>query len=146
MANDTTDMLHATAIAINGAGILLSGPSGCGKSDLALRLIDRGAVLVSDDGVLIEAGDNHVLLRTAPNIAGLIEMRGVGIIKMPFSDGIALRLSVELEGNPDRLPVEGLTTHIAGHEIAHLRLSAFESSAPLKVEQALRLAMEGKEA
>ena len=49
------ELLHATAIAINGAGVLLLGPSGSGKSDLALRLIDRGAVLISDDGVLVDS-------------------------------------------------------------------------------------------
>jgi serine kinase of HPr protein (carbohydrate metabolism regulator) len=138
------ELLHATAVAINGEGVLLSGPSGCGKSDLALRLIDRGAVLISDDSVFVESGEPLPILRTAPNIAGMIEIRGVGIMKMPFADGVALRLAVQLDQQPERLPLEGLTTDIAGHDVRCLMLSAFEASAPLKIEQALRLAKNGQ--
>ena len=137
----SAELLHATAIAINGEGILLSGPSGSGKSDLALRLIDRGAVLIGDDGVLVEPGQPHPILRTAPNIAGMIEMRGVGIVKMPFSDGVPLRLVVLLADEPERLPPEGFSTRIAAHDIACLKLQPFEASAPLKVEYALRIAL-----
>lgn len=136
-------MLHATAVAINGAGILLLGPSGSGKSDMALRLIDRGATLISDDGVLVEAGDPFPLLRTAPNIAGMIEIRGVGIVKMPFADSIPLNLAVALADILERLPPPEQSKSIAGSEIPFVRISAFESSAPIKVEQALRLALEG---
>ena len=134
-------LLHATAVAINGDGVLLSGPSGSGKSDLALRLIDRGAVLISDDGVLVDAGDSNVTLRTAPQIAGMIEMRGVGIVKMPFADGVPLRLVVDLGEQPERLPSDNVATQIAGHDIACLKLNSFEASAPLKVEHALRIAL-----
>ena len=137
----SSELLHATAVAINGEGVLLSGPSGSGKSDLALRLIDRGAVLISDDGVLVDAGDSNVTLRTAPQIAGMIEMRGVGIVKMPFADGVPLRLVVDLGEQPERLPSDNVSTQIAGQEIACLKLNSFEASAPLKVEQALRIAL-----
>lgn len=134
-------LLHATAVAINGEGVLLSGSSGSGKSDLALRLIDRGAVLISDDGVLIEADDPLPMLRTAPHIAGMIEMRGVGVVKMPFADGVPLRLAVLLGDTPERLPPENFSSNIAGHNIACLKLHPFEASAPLKVEHALRIAL-----
>ena len=136
------ELLHATAIAINGNGILLSGPSGSGKSDLALRLIDRGATLISDDGVLVDTIDALPILRTARNIAGLIEMRGVSIVKMPFADSIPLRLAVTLGKTPERLPPGTFSANIAGHNVSCLMLSAFEASAPLKVEQALRLCLE----
>lgn len=137
----SSELLHATAVAINGEGVLLSGPSGSGKSDLALRLVDRGAVLISDDGVLVDAGDSNATLRTAPQIAGMIEMRGVGIVKMPFADGVPLRLVVDLGEQPERLPSDNVSTQIAGQEIACLKLNSFEASAPLKVEQALRIAL-----
>ena len=136
-------MIHATAVAINGAGVLLLGQSGSGKSDLALRLIDRGAALISDDSVLVEAGDPIPLLRTAPNIAGLIEIRGVGIVKMPFADSIALHLAVAIVDIVERVPPEQQSIRIAGSEIRFMLISAFEPSAVIKVEQALRIALEG---
>ncbi len=137
----SSELLHATAVAINGDGVLLSGPSASGKSDLALRLIDRGAVLISDDGVLVDAGDTSPMLRTAPHIAGMIEMRGVGIVKMPFTDAVPLRLVVDLGEQPDRLPSDNVSTQIAGQDVACLKLNAFEVSSPLKVEHALRIAL-----
>lgn len=136
--NRTPELLHATAVAINGGGVLMLGPSGSGKSDLALQLIDRGAVLISDDGVLVEAGTPLPILRTAPNIAGMIEMRGIGIVKVPFADEVPLRLVVRTGERGERLPPENQTMDIAGSQIPFIALSAFEASTPLKVEQALR--------
>jgi HPr kinase/phosphorylase len=133
-----SELLHASAVAINGGGVLLLGPSGSGKSDLALRLIDRGAMLVSDDGVWVRAGNPFPLLQTAPNIAGLIEMRGIGIVEMPFVDCVPLLLVVQLGVDIERLPTEGKTMKIAGSQVRSMALLAFEASAPLKVEQALR--------
>lgn len=133
------ELLHATAVAINGAGVLITGPSGSGKSDLALRLIDRGAVLISDDGVLLDTAEPLLLLRTAPNIAGMIEMRGIGIVKMPFTDSVPLVLAVRLDEHSERMPPKSQTMDIAGAAIRFIALSAFEASAPLKIEQALRL-------
>ena len=137
----SSELLHATAVAINGDGVLLSGLSGSGKSDLALRLIDRGAILISDDGVLVDSDDSIPTLRTAPQIAGMIEMRGVGIVKMPFADDVPLRLVVDLGEPPERLPSDNMSITIAGHDIACLKLLGFEASAPLKVEHALRVAL-----
>ena len=133
------ELLHATAVAINGTGVLLLGPSGSGKSDLALRLIDRGAVLISDDGVLVDTGTPEPVLRTAPNIAGMIEMRGVGILEMPFADEVPLHLVVTLGVDAIRLPSNNQSMEIAGAQVRFIALSAFEASAPLKVERALRL-------
>ena len=133
------ELLHATAVAINGTGVLLLGPSGSGKSDLALRLIDRGAVLISDDGVLVDTGTPEPVLRTAPNIAGMIEMRGVGILEMPFADEVPLHLVVTLGVDAIRLPTDKQSMEIAGAQVRFIALSAFEASAPLKVERALRL-------
>jgi HPr kinase/phosphorylase len=133
----TPERLHATAVEVGGKGVLLIGPSGSGKSDLALRLIDRGATLISDDGVLVEPGDPHPVLRTAPNIAGMIEMRGVGIVKRPFADGITLHLVAVLGDTSERMPPDGQCTDIAGSPVRMIRLSALEASAPLKIEQVL---------
>ena len=135
--NDTFTNIHATAISIGGKGVLLIGASGSGKSDLAMRLIDRGAVLVSDDRVLIERRNGQVILQTAPNIANMIEVRGVGIVHMPSVTGIALALVVQLSADVPRF-VEALPAcDIVGLSVPCIAVAAFEASAAIKVELAL---------
>ena len=77
-----TLLVHGTVVAIEGEAMLLRGPPGAGKSDLALRLIDGGARLVADDQALLRRADNQVLARAPAAIAGLIEVRGVGILRV----------------------------------------------------------------
>ena len=78
-------LMHATAVVVNNCGILLTGKSGSGKSDLALRLIEtKNAVLVADDAVLLEKKGQKLYARPAENIAGLLEVRGVGLVKYPY--------------------------------------------------------------
>ncbi|MGH6787600.1 MAG: HPr kinase/phosphorylase [Novosphingobium sp.] len=74
---------QATCVAVRGRGVLIEGPPGSGKSSLALALIDRGAELVGDDGVLLEAKASRLLASPHPNIAGLLEVRNVGLL--PFT-------------------------------------------------------------
>lgn len=124
--------IHASCVAMRGVGVLIAGPSGSGKSDLALRLIDRGAVLVSDDYTLlhVEGGELHA---TAPaTIAGRIEVRGIGIINRPTLARVPVALFVEA-GTPDRLP-EPATRVIAGIAIPAYRLALLEASAPAKID------------
>jgi HPr kinase/phosphorylase len=134
---------HATAVAILGDGVLLIGPSGSGKSDLALRLIDRGAILVSDDAVLLEAGNLDLCVCAAPNIEGRLEVRNVGIIRTPHCQSAVLRLVVELGTCEERLPADTLSTTIAGFAVPLARLNPFEASAAIKVEHALRSVVDG---
>ncbi len=133
----TTETIHATTIAIAGRAILITGPSGIGKSDLALRLIDRGARLVSDDYTrLRRAGD--LILATAPdNIAGLLEVRGLGILRFPVINEARIALHVELAPEADRLPETGATVTFCEIPIATVRLRAHETALALKVELAL---------
>ncbi len=78
-------VLHASAVAIGRSGLLIQGPSGAGKSSLALELMALGATLVADDRVRITASQDHGVLMTAPKeLEGLIEARGLGLIKAPF--------------------------------------------------------------
>jgi HPr kinase/phosphorylase len=140
-AEQTLQMMHATAVAIDGHGVLLIGTSGCGKSDLALRLIDRGATLVSDDIVMIDATKAPPTLHSAPNINGKIEVRGVGIVSAPYIESIASWLVVNLDTKPERLPSE-FTYSLFGQDILGINLVAFEASAPIKVEYALRSAVD----
>lgn len=128
--------VHGTAVAVRGAGVLLLGPSGSGKSDLALRLIDRGAMLVADDRVQIEVAGGRLRMSAPAAIAGLAEVRGVGVLRFPVLAGVVAALAVDLEGAVERLPEETRMT-VAGVSLPAIRLRAFEASAPLKVELAL---------
>jgi HPr kinase/phosphorylase len=130
--------IHATAISIDGHGVLLMGRSGSGKSDLALRMIDRGAVLISDDRVIVLEVAGIPVLQAAQNIAGLIEIRGVAIASVPFVTGVTLRLIVDLDADAPRYCDGPAKLQIAGFAIPKYAIAAFESSAPLKLEYALK--------
>lgn len=133
----TTETLHFTSVAIDGRGVLIGGASGSGKSDLALRLIDRGAVLVSDDYTELTARDGVLIAAPPATIAGRIEVRGVGIVTMPHVAGVAVALAVALDPAPDRLPDDRVRT-IAGLDIPEIAVNAREASAAIKIELALR--------
>jgi serine kinase of HPr protein (carbohydrate metabolism regulator) len=135
-------MVHGTAISIGGHGVLIMGESGSGKSDLALRLIDRGAILISDDVVFLETRDNAPILTVAPNIAGKIEVRGVGIFNVDFIASAPLRLAIEFVDTPDRLPEDIAHTAIGGYVVPVSRLNPFEHSSAIKVEYALRAVLD----
>jgi HPr kinase/phosphorylase len=98
-------LLHASAVAIRPSGLLIKGPSGAGKSSLALELMALGATLVADDRVLMTPSDGGGVLMTAPKaLEGLIEARGLGLIKVPFRTA-RLRAVVDLATVEDkRLP------------------------------------------
>ena len=128
------ETVHATCVAILGRGVLLLGESGAGKSSLALRLIDRGAMLVGDDRVCLHAENG--LVAYAPGVlAGLIEVRGLGIFSLPFRRKAPLALAVALAGS-ERLPV---TEHWRwGNQMLPLvHVAANATDAAQKVERAL---------
>ena len=128
--------VHATAVARGGQAVLLFGPPGSGKSDLALRLIDRGWTLVADDQVELVEHEGRLLASPPPTIAGRIEVRGVGIVRRPYTSGVAVALALDLAAPPERLP-EPAFRDVAGVAIPCLALAPFDASAPLKVEAAL---------
>jgi len=134
-------LIHATAVAIGGRAVLLRGPSGSGKSDLALRLIDAGARLVADDQTRIWR-DGDVLLARAPKpIAGLIEVRGVGIVRVESLPLARLALIADLVAvqHVERLPEPSGET-IFGLTIPRVAVAPFEVSAPIKLRLALAAA------
>ena len=92
--------VHASCAARGGDGVLLLGPPGAGKSDMVLRLLDHGFVLVADDRVEIDEG----CARPATGLAGLLEVRGLGIVRLPHLEPARLRLAVALGPVPARLP------------------------------------------
>lgn len=131
------EVAHATCIAIGGRGVLLAGSSGAGKSDLALRLIDRGAELVSDDYCELRERDGRLLASPPARLAGKIEVRGIGILDMPHREEAEVALIINLDGPVDRMP-EFLSRSLAGVDIPAAALAAMEPSAPIKVELLLR--------
>jgi serine kinase of HPr protein (carbohydrate metabolism regulator) len=128
--------IHASCVGIGGRAVLISGRSGSGKSDLTLRLLDRGAVLVSDDYTEVRQIEGVLTARPPERIAGKLEVRGVGIVEFPFAADLPVALLVEVDRPPERLP-ERAVSQIAGVEIPIAPLAALEASAPLKVEFAL---------
>lgn len=132
-------LVHATAIAIDGRAVLLRGPSGAGKSDLALRLIDGGARLVADDQAELRRAGEQVLVGAPAAIAGLIEVRGVGILRFEALAEAALTMCVDLVSfaEVERLP-EARWDDVLGLAVPVIALSPFEASAPVKLRLALR--------
>lgn len=101
----STDSLHATTIAVDGRGVLILGRSGSGKSELALKLIAMGAVLVADDITRLEAQDGQTVALAPRRMAGIIEARGVGLLRVPYLAQAPVVLVVDLdECETERLP------------------------------------------
>ncbi|MDB5706188.1 MAG: HPr kinase [Sphingomonas bacterium] len=132
-----SETVHATTVTIGGRAVLLEGPSGVGKSDLALRLIDRGAVLVSDDYTVLTASDD-VLIASAPaTIAGRLEIRGIGIVPVTHVEQAPVALLISLSAGVKRMP-EAESRWFEGVPVPTIALDPFEASAPIKVEFALK--------
>jgi serine kinase of HPr protein (carbohydrate metabolism regulator) len=138
-ATNERRLLHATAIAIEGHAVLLCGASGAGKSDLGLRLIDAGARLVADDqSELFRRGD-RVIVRAPATIAGLLEVRGIGIFRLDALAEAPVALLADLvpAETLERLPARQSRT-ILGLALPRIVLASFEASAGAKLRLALR--------
>jgi HPr kinase/phosphorylase len=127
-------LMHGTAVAIDGEALLLRGPSGAGKSDLALRLIDGGALLVADDQAELSRRGDRVWVRAPAALAGLIEVRGVGILRLKAVAEAPLALLVDLvpPASIERLPEAEVET-VFGLSVRRLAVAPFEASAAAKL-------------
>lgn len=148
--NQNRQLLHATAVAIDGHAALLVGPSGSGKSDLALRLVmapyhDAGraltVTLIADDQVLLERHGQTLLASAPPTIAGRMEVRGLGIVAMAAgqSAGYQVRLIADLDQAKiaSRFPDPHEIGTLLGLDLPLIRLDARQASAPAKLILAL---------
>ena len=130
-------IVHGTTVEIAGKGVLIRGASGSGKSDLALRLIDGGAMLVADDQTTLAFADGALSASPPATIAGLLEVRGLGLIRLPYRQSTPLALVVDLVATDqvERMP-DDLRTPLLGVEVPTIQLFAFETSAAAKVRLA----------
>jgi serine kinase of HPr protein (carbohydrate metabolism regulator) len=135
-------LFHATSVAIGECAVLLRGPSGSGKSDLALRLIDAGARLVADDQSEVRRDGDTLLVRAPQTLFGLIEVRGVGLVKLDAVPVAKLALIADLVAmqHMERLPEPGSET-ILGLHVPLVAIAPFEASAPIKLRLALAAAI-----
>jgi HPr kinase/phosphorylase len=130
--------IHASAVLVGARAVLIRGPSGSGKSRLAFELIQaasngplRFARLVGDDRVHVEAAHGRLVVRPAAALAGLIEVRGVGIRKLPYEPCALVGLVVDLGAEAERLPqADQQRTELEGIGLARLAVAAGEPALP----------------
>ena len=134
-------LVHATSVEIAGQGVLIRGPSGSGKSDLAIRLIDGGAQLISDDQTELSRQGERVVARAPETIAGLLEARGLGIIRVAHRPWAPVSLVVDLvePEQVERLPEPGFADFL-GLRIPRVDLAPFQASAAAKLRLAVHSA------
>lgn len=129
--------VHGTTVAIDDEGVLLRGAPGSGKSDLALRLIDQGATLVADDRSALTLENGCVVARAPDVIAGKLEVRGIGIVRVAVLPQVRVALVVDLASAVDRLPAQK-TADLLGIRVPLIQLRPFEVSATAKIRLAVR--------
>jgi HPr kinase/phosphorylase len=142
MTNAAGASVHASAVLVGNRAVLIRGPSGAGKSRLAFDLILAGrsgqlppAVLVGDDRVHVALSGGQVWVRPARELAGLIEIRGLGIRRCEFADGAVVGLVVDLcADDAERLPpAEKLSAHVSGVLIPRIPVGQGYAALPLVV-------------
>jgi serine kinase of HPr protein (carbohydrate metabolism regulator) len=139
MTNEKWTLIHATAVAFDGRAVLLRGASGAGKSDLALRLIDAGARLVADDQSQLCRRGDALIVRSPRGISGMIEVRGLGIMRVePLAEApVVMLVDLVPREHVERLP-ERRREAILGVALPLVALAPFEASAPAKLRVAVR--------
>lgn len=131
-------LLHtASCVAIGGRAVLIEGPSGSGKSSLALALIDRGATLIGDDGVRLEVRGARLHAFPPPNIAGLLEVRNLGLITFPTTEDLPVALVLRLDPKAPRFIEAAENAERAGIALPEVALWPDGGDLALKVELAL---------
>lgn len=129
---------QATCVMVDGRGLLIQGAPGSGKSSLALALIDRGAALVGDDSVLLEARGGQLFASPHPNTAGKLEVRNLGLIDVPCVGGVPVALVVKLDRDAPRYIAMPEQAVLASCPLPQVRLFPDTAALVLRAEVALR--------
>lgn len=129
---------QASAVAYGEHGVLIEGPPGSGKSSLALALIDRGAALIGDDAVTLEVRDGRLWALAPPNVAGLLEVRNVGLVRLPPGSA-AVALVLQFDHQAPRHLDRAETVTRAGISLPLVRLWPDSPVLALRAEMALSL-------
>jgi len=135
--------VHASAVWVDGAGVLIRGPSGCGKSSLLLALLIAAgstARLVADDRVMVSAEGDRLRAGAPPEIAGWLEIRGQGLVTVPYLSPVSIDLVVDFEPleRCARMPDESeKTAWIEGVSVRRLALPIGQADGWIRVRAAL---------
>lgn len=131
----STKNIHGTALTIEDSGLLILGASGSGKSDLALRLIDAGATLIADDVTVCKRENNEIFMFCDESIRGIIEVRGIGLVKVPYVEGIKLNMVIKLTDKEiERFPLEKEFYRLLLIKIPLIKINPKELSANAKIK------------
>lgn len=133
----SAENLHASSIARDGRAVLLVGQSGSGKSDLALRLLNHGFTLVSDDRTIVSKERGKLFASAPLTIKGKLEIRGIGIVDVESIDNVPVALVVELTSTMERMPDDSRERRILGVQVPLVSVDAMTASAASKVALAL---------
>ena len=116
-------LIHATAVEVAGAGVLITGASGIGKSSFALQILGLGGRLIADDQVLLKETTGEIWASKPNNLPSLIEARGVGLLTVPMAPSAKLHLIIDLDTEEEvRLPAKA-DQEILGQKITVWRKS-----------------------
>ncbi len=128
---------QATCVSLDGRGLLIEGPPGSGKSTLALELIDRGALLVGDDSVLLDSHAGQLIARPHPATRGLLELRNIGLLRFAVADGAPVALVIRLDPLAPRYVEQAATVEHCGITVPLLTMAPGQGAAAIRAECAL---------
>lgn len=136
---ETEVILAASAVVIGKRALAIEGVPGSGKSSLALALIDRGAMLIGDDGIrlALDGNGDALIASPPPNIEGLLELRGIGLFEFPLAEPAPLALILSLGAKSERMPQTASHRMILGAKVPTLPFEPGALAPAVRAEMAL---------